>query len=165
MAENEPVLPVTSPEDLHKTGHILFVGQTPVLSHILLEFWKQRKRKQVEIGVFDFTPEQQLATTAEGLDDETAAYCIEYHVTSIEVAVGALENLQLALHYRKMTPSAPATWVLLVDGLTPEHWELFRAYLQEGKQARMYVIAATRQSLTSGPLSHAFDIVISYPEN
>ncbi len=162
MSQNEYVLPVTSPEDLRKTGHVLLTGQTPMISKILLALWKHRRT--IEIGVFDFTPEQCLATTSADLEDDTTE-CIEYEVISVEAAKGALSQLQLAFDYRKKTPSAPGTWVLLIDGFAPEHFDLFKGYLKDGKLARMYVIAATRQGLTSETLQDAFDTVICEPEN
>lgn len=164
MSQNEHVLPVTSPADLRKTGHLLLTGQTHMISQILLALWKHRRKREIEIGVFDFTPEQHLATTSDELDDDTD-FCIEYHVTSVEVAKRALEELQLAFDYRKETPSAPGTWVLLIDGFAPEHFDLFKDYLKDGKRARMYVIATTRQAVTSGPIYDAFDTVINEPDN
>lgn len=159
---HENVLPVNSPEDLCKTGHLLYVGQQ-VMSQILLELWKHRE--EIEIGVFDFTPEQRLATTSDGLDDDTVS-CIEYHVTDLSIARPALKQLQLAFDFRKKTPSASGTWVLLVDGLARENWELFKDYLKDGKLARMYVIAATSDVLTPGdPLHDVFDTVIALPES
>lgn len=162
MSQNEYVLPVTSPSDLRKTGHLLLIGQTQMISQILLALWKHRKT--IEIGVFDFTPEQHLTTTSDGLEDDMIT-CIEYQVTSVEEARGALSQLQLAFDYRKKTPSAPGTWVLLVDGFAPEHVDLFKGYLKDGKQARMYVIAAMRQSVPSQPLRGTFDTVIGEPEH
>ena len=154
---HENVLPITSPADLSQTGHLLFMGQTQAMSEILLDLWEHRG--EVEIGVFDFTPEQHLAQTSANLDDDTV--CIQYHVTDISEARNVLEELQLAFDFRKKTPSAPGVWVLLIDGLAEEHWELFKDYLTDGKQARMYVIAATRDTLPLGPLYHAFDIIFT----
>ncbi len=164
MSQNKHVLPVTSPADLRKTGHLLLTGQTPMISQILLALWKHRRKREIEIGVFDFTPEQHLATTSDKLDDDTD-FCIEYHVTSVEVAKRALEELQLAFDYRKETPSAPGTWVLLVDGFTEDAFDLFKDYLKDGKKARMYVIANTKSGVLREPLHHAFDTVIGDPEH
>jgi hypothetical protein len=133
-----------------------------MISQILLALWKHRRT--IEIGVFDFTPEQHLATTSDGLEDEMTT-CIEYEVTSLEEAKRALLQLQLAFDYRKKTPSAPGTWVLLIDGFAPEHFDLFKGYLKDGKQARMYVIAAMQQDMLSQPLRGAFDTVIGEPEH
>jgi hypothetical protein len=162
MSQNEYVLPVTSPADLRKTGHLLLIGQTEMISQILLALWNHRRT--IEIGIFDFTPEQRLATTSDGLEDEMTT-CIEYEVTSVEEAKRALSQLQLAFDYRKKTPSAPGTWVLLIDGFGPEHLDLFKGYLKDGKQARMYVIAAMRQGVPSQLLCEAFDTVIGEPEH
>lgn len=46
--------------------------------------------------------------------------CIEYEVTSVEEAKEALSQLQLAFDYRKKTPSAPGTWVLLINGFAED---------------------------------------------
>ena len=163
MSQNELVLPVTSPSDLRKTGHLLLIGQAPMISQILLALWKHRRT--IEIGVFDFTPEQHLARTSNDLEDDRVT-CIEYEVTSsMKEAKGALSQLQLAFDYRKKTPSAPGTWVLLIDGFAPEHVDLFKDYLKDGKQARMYVIAAMHQDLLSGAQRDAFDTVIGLSEN
>jgi hypothetical protein len=162
MSQNEKRLPVTSPDDLCKTGHLLLTRQTDIISKILLTLWKHRRT--IEIGVFDFTPEQHFATTSDGLNDD-AMTCIEYQVISVEEAKGALSQLQLAFDYRKNTPSAPGTWVLLIDGFAPEYFDLFKDYLKDGKQARIYVIAAMRQGASSGPMHDMFDTVIGEPES
>src|SRR5262245_21810428 len=142
--QEKNILPVARPTDLSQTGHLLFMGQTQgAMSQILLEIWQHRG--ETEIGVFDFTPEQHLAQTSANLDDDTM--CIQYHVTNTSEAQNALEELQLALDFRKKTPSAPGVWVLFIDGLTEEHWGLFKDCLTDGKQARMYVIAAVRGEL------------------
>jgi hypothetical protein len=88
-------------------GHVLLIGQTHMISQILLTLWKHRRT--IEIGIFDFTPEQHLVTTSDGLEDDMTT-CIEYEVTSVEQAKGALSQLQLAFDYRKKTPSASGTW-------------------------------------------------------
>jgi len=133
-----------------------------MISQILLALWKHRRT--IEIGVFDFTSDHHLATTSEELDDDTIT-CIEYQVTSVEEAKGALEQLQLAFDYRKKTTSASGTWVLLIEGFGKTHIDLFKDYLKDGKQARIYVIASMPQGVPSGSLRDAFDTVIGESEN
>ena len=160
MAQTEQGLPVTRPADLRNTGHVLLVGQSDVLRKILLALHQKKYRRGLAIGIFDFTQDQLLANTCEQEDDDAALWSIEYHVTNVEIAKRALEDLDVAFDARKADPSLTSTWVLLVDGLAPDNWELFQEYLKDGKAARMYVIAATSDAHPVGPLRTAFDTVI-----
>ena len=157
MAQNENTLPVTKPADLRNTGHVLLVRQSDVLNRIRLALHQKKYRSHLSIGVFDFTSEQRLAQTSED-EDEDGPWSILYHVTNVDIARKALEELDLAFSYRKDTPSAPGTWILLIDGLATDNWEIFQEYLKDGKDARMYIIAATSEA--AGPWRTAFDTII-----
>lgn len=131
------------------------------LNQIFLALYQKKYRREVEIGLFDFTPKQSLANISESITDDDDYASIECFVTDVETARGALEELNLAFDYRKATPAAPGTWVLLVDGLAATNWELFRLYLREGKQARIYVVAALEDTATPWLPEGLFDTVIS----
>lgn len=165
MSQNKHELPVTRPADFRKTGHVLLVEQSDMLSKILLQLHQKKYRREIEIGVFDFTPEQLLAKTSESMEDDDALWSIEYHVTDVATAREALEELDLAFFARRDDPSMTGTWVVLVDGFAPDNWELFRRYLKDGKQARLYVIAASKDGATAWLPEGTFDTVISQPGN
>lgn len=160
MSDDEKDLPVTCPTDLRQTGHVLLLDAGDTLNQIFLALYQKRYRREVEVGLFDFTPNQQLVKAAESISDDEDDASIEYEVTDVETARRALENLELAFDYRKKTPAAPGIWVLLVNGLAETNWELFRLYLDEGRQARIYVIAAVKDSITPGLPMDLFQTVI-----
>ena len=157
-------LPLACPTDFRQMGNILLMGQSDVLSQILLVLHQKKYRREIQIGVFDFSKEQLLARTSENMPDD-ALWSIEYRVTDVEVAREVLEELDLAFDYRRETPSAPGVWVVLVDGFGPDNWELFRPYLTEGKQARLYVVAATKAGTAAWLPSGTFDTIIGPPAN
>jgi hypothetical protein len=157
-------LPVARPADFRQMGHVLLLRQSDVLSQILLTLHQKKYRREIQMGVFDFSSEQLLARTAESMPDD-ALWSIEYEVTDVEGAREALEELDLAFDYRRETPSAPGIWVVLIDGFGPDNWELFRPYLAEGKEARLYVVAATQDGTAAWLPDGTFDTVIGPPSN
>jgi hypothetical protein len=77
----------------------------------------------------------------------------------------AWSPFMLAFDYRKKTPAAPGTWVLLIEGVAPEHVDLFQDYLKEERLARIYVIAGIHQEVLSKTLRDFFDAIIGEPEH
>lgn len=160
MASIEQELPVASPTDLQRTGHLLLPGQSDMLRKIRLALHQKKYRKGLSIGIFDFSSEHLLSQTFEEGEDENGPWSILYHVIDVEVAKKALEELDLAFEARKQDASLAGTWILLIDGLAADNWELFQEYLKDGQGARMYVIAATSDAYPTGSLRAAFDTVI-----